>query len=43
MGVAHDLPRGWDKLVREFLDWMPKRLDEYETAALKNSILRGRT
>lgn len=40
-GVAHDLPRGWDKLVREFLDWMPKRLDEYETAALKNSILRG--
>ncbi len=42
-GVAHDLPRGWDKLVREFLDWMPKRLDEYETAALKNSILRGRT
>ncbi|MGU4049777.1 NADH-quinone oxidoreductase subunit C, partial [Pseudomonas aeruginosa] len=38
-GVAHDLPRGWDKLVREFLDWMPKRLDEYETAALKNSIL----
>src|SRR5690606_28435805 len=32
-----------DKLVREFLDWMPKRLDEYEKAALKNSILIGRT
>ena len=42
-GVAHDLPRGWDKLVREFLDWMPKRLAEYEKAALKNSILMGRT
>ena len=42
-GVAHDLPRGWDKLVREFLDWMPKRLREYEKAALKNSILIGRT
>ena len=42
-GVAHDLPRGWDKLVREFLDWMPKRLNEYEKAALKNSILIGRT
>ncbi|AHL75995.1 NADH:ubiquinone oxidoreductase [Stutzerimonas stutzeri] len=42
-GVAHDLPRGWDKLVREFLDWMPKRLKEYEKAALKNSILVGRT
>ena len=42
-GVAHDLPRGWDKLVRKFLDWMPKRLNEYEKAALKNSILVGRT
>ena len=42
-GVAHDLPRGWDKLVREFLDWMPKRLRDYEKAALKNSILIGRT
>ncbi|MDX9688663.1 NADH-quinone oxidoreductase subunit C/D [Halopseudomonas formosensis] len=42
-GVAHDLPRGWDRLVREFLDWMPKRLNEYEKAALKNSILIGRT
>ena len=42
-GVAHDLPRGWDKLVREFLDWMPRRLKEYEKAALKNSILVGRT
>ncbi len=42
-GVAHDLPRGWDRLLREFLDWMPKRLDEYETAALKNSILKGRS
>ncbi len=42
-GVAHDLPRGWDKLVREFVEWMPKRLDEYEKAALRNSILIGRT
>ncbi|XPE53770.1 hypothetical protein ACNKHW_14640 [Shigella flexneri] len=22
-GVAHDLPRGWDRLLRDFLDWMP--------------------
>jgi NADH-quinone oxidoreductase subunit C/D len=42
-GVAHDLPKGWDRLVREFVDWMPKRLDEYEKAALKNGILRSRT
>jgi len=42
-GVAHDLPAGWDRLVREFCDWMPKRLDEYEKAALRNGILRSRT
>ncbi|HQX89883.1 MAG: NADH-quinone oxidoreductase subunit C/D [Moraxellaceae bacterium] len=42
-GVAHDLPKGWDRLVRDFLDWMPKRLDEYEKAAMKNGILRART
>lgn len=42
-GVAHDLPRGWDTKVREFLDWMPKRLDEYEKAAFQNAILRSRT
>ena len=42
-GVAHDLPQGWQRLVREFLDWLPKRLESYVTAALHNSILRGRT
>jgi len=42
-GVAHDLPRGWEKLVREFLDWMPARLVEYEKAAIQNGILRART
>jgi NADH-quinone oxidoreductase subunit C/D len=42
-GVAHDLPNGWEVKVREFLAWFPKRLDEYVKAALKNSILRGRT
>ncbi len=42
-GVAHDLPRGWETLVQEFVDWLPGRLDEYQKAALDNSILRGRT
>ncbi|HGX0252566.1 TPA: NADH-quinone oxidoreductase subunit C/D, partial [Escherichia coli] len=42
-GVAHDLPRGWDRLLREFLDWMPKRLASYEKAALQNTILKGRS
>ena len=42
-GVAHDLPRGWDRKVREFLDWMPKRLNEYEKAAMRNSVMKDRT
>lgn len=42
-GVAHDLPNGWEGKVREFLDWMPKRLDGYRKAALQNSILKGRS
>ena len=42
-GVAQDLPNGWEKLVRTFLEWMPKRIDEYVKAALKNSILKSRT
>lgn len=42
-GVAHDLPKGWDGLLREFLNWMPKRLESYVKAALKNTILKGRT
>ena len=41
--MAHDLPRGWDRLLREFLDWMPKRLASYEKAALQNTILKGRS
>ncbi|MFZ5755597.1 MAG: NADH-quinone oxidoreductase subunit C/D [Pseudomonadota bacterium] len=42
-GVAHDLPKGWEKLVADLLQWMPKRLKDYEGAALKNSILKART
>ncbi|MBC7191129.1 NADH-quinone oxidoreductase subunit C/D [Marinobacter sp.] len=42
-GVAQDLPRGWEKLVREFLDWMPARLREYEKAMMENAIVRDRT
>ncbi|MCK2045816.1 NADH-quinone oxidoreductase subunit C/D [Chromohalobacter japonicus] len=42
-GTAHDLPNGWDKLVQGFLDWMPKRLVEYERAMMENAIIRERT
>ena len=42
-GVAQDLPDGWDVMVRDFLDWMPKRLKQYESMVMKNSILRQRS
>lgn len=42
-GVAHDLPNGWNILLKEFLEWMPKRLKYYVKLALKNSILISRS
>lgn len=42
-GTADDLPQGWEKLVREFLDYMPKRLHDFERIALQNSILKKRS
>lgn len=42
-GVSQDLPRGWDRLVREFVHSMPSRLDEYDTLVMKNPIFKART
>jgi NADH-quinone oxidoreductase subunit C/D len=42
-GVAQDLPRGWERLVKDFLDYMPARLDEYDTLVMKNRIFKMRT
>ncbi|EMS56401.1 NADH-quinone oxidoreductase subunit C/D [Triticum urartu] len=42
-GVAHDLPKGWNTLLKEFLEWMPKRLKYYVQLALKNPILINRS
>ncbi|PPI88224.1 NADH-quinone oxidoreductase subunit C/D [Candidatus Pantoea edessiphila] len=42
-GVAHDLPKGWEKLLQNFLEWIPKRIKEYSTVALKNKILMKRS
>ncbi|MDQ5985113.1 MAG: NADH-quinone oxidoreductase subunit C/D [Syntrophus sp. SKADARSKE-3] len=42
-GVAQDLPRGWDRLIRDFLDYLPKRLDEYDGIIMKNRIFKART
>jgi NADH-quinone oxidoreductase subunit C/D len=41
-GVKLDLPRGWDQKVREFCDYLPKRLDHYEKMVMQNSILQRR-
>ncbi|WP_343192288.1 NADH-quinone oxidoreductase subunit C/D [Buchnera aphidicola (Formosaphis micheliae)] len=41
-GLANDLPIGWDKLLKDFLQWMPKRLNIYLNASLKNTILISR-
>lgn len=42
-GVAHDLPDGWDKLVRDFVDYFSKSINELEKAVIKNSIFKART
>ncbi|WP_280547091.1 NADH-quinone oxidoreductase subunit C/D [Halomonas sp. 11-S5] len=42
-GVMQDLPKGWDRLVQGFLDWMPRRLREYERAMMDNTIVKERT
>jgi len=42
-GVAQDLPAGWDRLVRAFLDYLPSRLDEYDKVVMQNRIFKART
>lgn len=42
-GVAHDLPQGWDRLVREFVDYLPARLDEYDDMVMRNRVFQART
>ncbi|URJ29909.1 NADH-quinone oxidoreductase subunit C/D [Blochmannia endosymbiont of Camponotus sp.] len=41
-GVAHDLPKGWDFLLKKCLDWIPNRVSFYVKSALKNSIFKKR-
>jgi len=42
-GVTQDLPNGWKNLIQEFIDYFPKRLDEYDGMVMKNSIFKART
>ncbi len=42
-GVRLDFPRGWERLCRDFITELPKRVDEYETLLTGNRIWRQRT
>jgi len=42
-GIASDLPKGWDTMVRDYVNYLPKRLDQYEKMVMQNSILKKRT
>jgi len=42
-GLLEDLPVGWDKKCRQFLDIYPERQKEYETLLSKNRIWLKRT
>lgn len=42
-GVAQDLPKGWDGLVGDFVNYFPPKLREYSNMVLRNSLFKGRT
>ncbi len=42
-GVAQDLPEGWDSMIRDFLDYLPPRLAEYDHVVMDNAIFKART
>jgi NADH-quinone oxidoreductase subunit C/D len=42
-GVAADLPKGWERMFRDFITYLPPRLVEYDRAVMQNRIFKGRT
>jgi NADH-quinone oxidoreductase subunit C/D len=42
-GVAQDLPQGWDTLVRDFVQYLPRRLAEYDRLVMRNRLFKART
>jgi NADH-quinone oxidoreductase subunit C/D len=42
-GVEADLPRGWERMFRDFIAYLPSRLAEYDREVMQNRIFKGRT
>ncbi|MBX5438447.1 MAG: NADH-quinone oxidoreductase subunit C/D [Thermoflavifilum sp.] len=42
-GVVQDLPKGWDRLIKDFLEYFPKRLKEYDRMVMRNRLFQKRT
>ena len=42
-GTSLDLPDGWEAMFRDFIKYMPARLDEYDRTVMKNRIFKART
>jgi NADH-quinone oxidoreductase subunit C/D len=42
-GVAHDLPKGWESLIKDFIVYFTPRLTEYDRVVMRNRILKART
>ena len=42
-GVNADLPNGWEKLVKEFVEYFPRRLNQYDKLVMKNRTFKART
>ncbi|MCA9445311.1 MAG: NADH-quinone oxidoreductase subunit D, partial [Candidatus Omnitrophica bacterium] len=42
-GVAADLPKGWDKMIMDFVQYFPKRLREWDKMVMRNRLFKART
>ena len=42
-GVVQDLPKGWDRMINDFLKYMPARLKEYDIQVMQNRIFQARS